>query len=145
MTTTASVSKTNVRVWLIGAVFAAILILFGCIIFAVNRYRPALSAYAWIQNGEDVTCAGSQATYLTRAFQARYGEDVKLSITSVEQEANQVRVLGNLQRAGSRRQSRYEAIFTLGDDEIGFLGLMRCVHHIEQLRPNPLPYFFWGG
>lgn len=145
MSTSVSVPKTNIRLWVLGTVLIVVLFLLACLLFAVNRYRSALSAYAWIQDGEAVTCDDSQAQYLTRAFQARYGEDVSLSITSVEQETDTVHVFGNLQRSDSRRKSSYEAIFTLGDDEIGFLGLIRCVQHIEQLKPDPLPQPFWGG
>ncbi|NDJ86434.1 MAG: hypothetical protein GYB66_11140 [Chloroflexi bacterium] len=146
---------TSQRRWLlyIGAsALLIVLVCIGCLGFTLTQYSDAITAYAWVQaanNGEaddahEVICEGSQAALFGAVFYARYGEDAEIRITGFEsEEENKVRMEGEIIVEDDTLD--YEAIYTIGDGNHGFLGLLDCVVFIEQIQPEPLPRPIWGG
>jgi hypothetical protein len=140
------------RVWLLGSVvFVIVLLCLSCLVFMVARYKVTLAAYAWVGSvnndkvtaASDMICKGSQAEQFSKVFAKRYGRGVKLSLTKFEERDNQVRLEGQMQTRSGR--ANYEAVFYMGGQRAGMLGLLRCVERIEQRRPDLLPISNWGG
>lgn len=146
-------SSGRSRSWVFGgAVLVIVVLCLACVVFGVIQYKTSLSAYAWIRAANNATldkpldaiCEGSQAALFTTAFVERYGKEVEISLSGLEEGDNQVLVKGNISVKGQRSKA-YEATFYTGEKSMGFLGTLRCIERIEQVSPDPLPSVNFGG
>lgn len=154
---TPSAAETTVpagrnRTWIIGGLLVLVVVCFACFAFMITQYKGSLAAYSWIRSANNselnqensMLCEGSQAEQFGAVFLERYGRNVQISLSSLDEDEQEIHIRGEITIRDARPED-YEAIFTLGDKSTGFLGLLKCVDTIQQLQPHPLPYFTLGG
>lgn len=154
MTTATASSSSSSRTWLvIGGVLALVLICIVGLIFVVNQYRDAMTAYAWVQaatdsNGDldDLICEdAAQAERFNTVFRNRYaGQDISINLEDFEQNDNEVLFEGEILFTNDKDDFAMRFIIGEGGNN-GFLGLFGCIEYIEQLEPENIPQPFWGG
>lgn len=140
------------RGWVIGGVILVIVLLcIGCFLVMTLQYTSTISAYAWVQNANDgkvgqpsdLVCQNSQAEAFGRIFQQRYGNSIKITISSFEETDDNTVFEGRIELGEDRLD--YEARYYFGEEKGGFLGLINCVEKIELSKPSTLPVNHWGG
>ncbi len=151
---TTATSSTTSRTWLImGGILVIALICLASLLFVVNRYQNAMTAYAWVQSATDsstnlneLLCADApQARRFNTAFRNRYArQNISIDLQNFEQNDREVILEGNIEIDGERDDFRTR--FIIGEDgNTGFLGLFGCIERIEQLEPTVIPQPYWGG
>lgn len=151
--TTATSSSTS-RTWLIvGGILLVVLFCLASLVFVVNRYRDAMTAYAWVQSATDpnadlneLLCdEAPQAERFNVTFRNRYADqDIRINLQDFEQNDNEVLLEGEIEFNNDKDD--FSARFIIGEGgNSGFLGLFGCIERIEQLEPENIPQPFWGG
>lgn len=148
MSDQSSASTALSRGCIIGIVAVSVIFLLcvGVLAFGILHYRSSLTVHQWVQtaNAGDASsqrnehvCPESQARRFGQQLYARYTRNIEIIINSVEEDEEQVHVKGSITIQGN--ESDYEAILHVKNGGVGFLGVMGCVEHIEQLQPDLIP------
>ncbi|PJF43055.1 MAG: hypothetical protein CUN55_09315 [Phototrophicales bacterium] len=151
MTTATSTNRS--RTWqVLGGILILLLLCLASLVFVVNRYRSAMTAYAWVQSTTDTSAdlnellckEAPQARRFNTAFRSRYaGQDLRIDLKDFEQNGNEVILSGEIIIEDDKDD--FEARFLIGEGNTGFLGLFGCIEYIELSEPNIIPQHFLGG